>query len=75
MCILKLGVITHSFDPTTWEPGQADFSELEANLVYVASSRPALIMVMRPCQKTKTRPQIPKPQQTTSSIKLKNKQA
>lgn len=38
---LKAGEEMHTFNPSTWEPAQADLCELEISLVYTARSRAA----------------------------------
>jgi hypothetical protein len=32
---MRDGVVAHAFNPSTWETGQADTCEFEANLVYI----------------------------------------
>lgn len=41
LLLSKCGV--HTFDPSTWKAEAEDFYELEVNLSYMASSRPAKV--------------------------------
>lgn len=41
----RLGMVTHTFYPDTWEAeaGQEDLTEFKANLVYTVNSRTARV--------------------------------
>lgn len=38
---LRLRIMAHTFNPSTWETRMADLSEFKASFVYIISSRPA----------------------------------
>jgi hypothetical protein len=38
--MIKLDVVGDLFNPSTWEAEAGEFSDFEASLVYIASSRP-----------------------------------
>jgi hypothetical protein len=51
-------VLTHAFNPSTWEGEAGRFSEFEASLVYRVSSRTARAIQRNPVSKNQKRKEI-----------------
>jgi hypothetical protein len=52
---IRLGVVTHTFNPSTWKAEAKRISEFKGSLVYRVSSRTARVTKGRPDSKNKTK--------------------